>query len=64
MREEINGKEVAVTFEGTAHVCEAMVIIVRFVTENWQVEQHVVRLMLLAKSLEKVCLQAQLRGGS
>ena len=44
MREEINGKEVAVIFDGTTHVCETMVISVRFVSEKWQIEQRVVRL--------------------
>jgi len=49
---EINGKKVAVLFYGTACVGKAMVILVRFVSENWQIEQRVVRLMLLAKSLK------------
>ena len=33
------------------HVCEALVILIRFVDENWHIQQRVVRLMLLAKSL-------------
>ena len=51
MREEINGKEVAVIFAGTTHVCEAMVIFVRFVSENWQIELRVIRLIYLPKAL-------------
>ena len=43
-------KKISVNFYGKVHVCEAMVIVVRFVDDNWHLPQ-VVRLMLLAKSL-------------
>ena len=45
------GKDVAVIFYGTTHVCEAMVIVLRFINNNWKIQQRVVRMMLLAKSL-------------
>ena len=48
---EINGKLVSVIFDGTTHVCEALVIVLRFIDEHWQIQQRVIRLMLLAKSL-------------
>ena len=30
------------------HICEAMIIVVCFVDDNWHLQQQVVRLMLLA----------------
>ena len=40
-----------VIFNGTTHVCEALVIILRFVDDRYQIQQRTVRVMLLAKSL-------------
>ena len=34
----------------TTHIAEAMVVVVRFVDDQWQLKQCVARLMLLAKS--------------
>ena len=44
-------QEISIILYGTTHVCEALVILVRFVDEKWNVQQRVVKLMLLAKSL-------------
>ena len=41
-------------------MCEAMVIVLRFVDQKWQLQQRVVRLMLLAKSLKGVEVARQL----
>ena len=41
----------SVIFDGTTHICEALTIILRFVDDDWNIKQHAVRLMLLAKSL-------------
>ncbi len=49
--EDIKGNNIGVIFDGTTHVCEAMVIVLRFIDADWQIQQRVVRLMLLAKSL-------------
>ena len=51
IKKQINGKQVSVIFDGTTHVCEALVILLRFVDENWNLQQRVVRLMLLVKTL-------------
>jgi hypothetical protein len=45
------GKLVAVIFDGTTHVCEAMVVVLRYVDDDWQIKQQVCRLMLVAKSM-------------
>lgn len=41
----------SIIFDGTTHVCEAMVIVIRFIDEEWHIKQRVARLMLLAKSM-------------
>ena len=50
-QQEIDQKEISIIFDGTTHVCEALVILVRFVDEKWNIQQCLVKLMLLAKSL-------------
>ncbi len=48
IKSQIKDKEVSI---GTTHVCEALVILIRFVDEQFNIRQLVVRLKLLAKSL-------------
>ena len=50
IKEELQGKKVAVIFDGTTRLGEAMAIIVRFVND-WQIHQRLVRLRHLSKSL-------------
>lgn len=38
-------------FDGTFRLGEALAIVLRFVGENWIIEQHLVRVQLLAKSM-------------
>ena len=51
IQNEISEKNVSVIFDGTTHVCEALAIILRFIDDQYQIQQHAVRVMLLAKSL-------------
>ena len=51
VKNEIDEQEISIIFDGPTHVCEALVILVRFVDEKWNIQQRVVKLMLLAKSL-------------
>ena len=51
VKNQIDQKEISIIFDGTTHVCEALVILVRFVDEKWNIQQCLVKLMLLAKSL-------------
>ena len=51
IKEAVDKKHVSIIFDGTTHVCEAMVIVVRYVTDDWLINQRVCRLMLLAKSM-------------
>ena len=51
LKEEISGKHVSIIFDGTTHVCEAMVVVLRYMSSDWAIKQKVCRLMLLEKSL-------------
>ena len=39
IHEELNCKNISIVFDGTTHVCEAMVIVVRFVDKTWNIQQ-------------------------
>ena len=51
MKQELQGKHVGVIFDGTTRLGEAMAIILRFVCESWTLEQRLVRIQLLSKSM-------------
>ena len=48
---EIDGKDVSVIFDGTCRLGEDFALVLRFVDDDFSVQQHVVRMQLLAKSL-------------
>jgi len=48
---EINGKILSVVFDGTAGLGEVLAIILRFVSDDWTIQQRLVRVQLLTKSL-------------
>ena len=60
LKKEIEGKYVSILFDGTTHVCEALVVIIRYVDDDWQIQQRVCRLMLLSKSMTGEELARQL----
>ena len=51
IRSEIDGRQVAVIFDSTSRVGEALAILLRFVDAEWCVQQRLVRVQMLAKSL-------------
>ena len=51
VKDEIKNKHVSVIFDGSTHTYEALVIVLRFVSDSFTVEQRLVRIQLLAKSL-------------
>ena len=51
IRQEISGKPVSVIFDGTTRLGEALAIVVRFVSDEWSLEQRLVKLQLLTKSM-------------
>ncbi len=48
--EEIDGQDVSVIFDGTTRLGEAMAVVLRFFL-GWTIQQRLVRLSLLAKSM-------------
>lgn len=50
LKRVIHGKSVSIVFDGTTHVCEAFVVLLRYVND-WVIKQRICRLMLLAKSI-------------
>ena len=59
VKEEIEGRDVSIIFDGTTHVAEALNIILRFVTE-WKVHQRLIRLLLVTKPMNGEELAHQL----
>ena len=51
IKDEIRNKHVGVIFDGTTHTCEALAIVLRFMSDSFTIEQRLVRIQLLAKSL-------------
>ena len=51
IKEEISGQYVSVIFDGTTRLGEAMAIVLQFVDSKWELQQRLVRLQLLAKSM-------------
>ena len=40
VKKEIAGRNVSIIFDGTTHVAEALNIILRFVSDDWKIEQQ------------------------
>ena len=51
IKSEISGKPVAVIFDGTTRLGEAMAIVVRFSDSSFVIQQRLIRLQLLVKSM-------------
>ena len=51
VKNDIKEKCVSVIFDGATHACEAMAIVLHFAGDNWDIQQRVVWLMLIAKSM-------------
>ena len=49
--DEIENKHVSVIFDGTTQTCEALAIVLRFISDSFTIEQRLVRIQLLAKSM-------------
>ena len=50
IKNEISGKDLGVIFDGTTHG-EAIVIVLRYVSDSWMLEQRLIRVQLLSKSV-------------
>ena len=45
LKRKIADKSLSIISDGTTHVCEAMVIVARYITDDWEIIQRVCRLM-------------------
>ena len=51
IKQEIEGRDVSVLFDGTTRLGEALAVIVRFIDDGWEIVQRLVRVQLLVKSM-------------
>lgn len=71
LKEEIANRDLGLIFDGSTRLGEAIVIIVRFVSENWSIVQRLIRLDICAKSVNAQdlahvlndCLSVDYQGG-
>ena len=51
LKSEVKDKPISVTFDGTCRLGEALAIIVRYVSDTFTIEQRLIKLQILTKSL-------------
>ena len=51
IKNEIEGRELSVVFDGTTRLGEAVVILVQYVTEDMEIEQRLLWVQMIAKSM-------------
>ena len=51
IKTEIQGRELSVVFDGTTRLGEAVVILVRYVTEHMEIQQRLLRVQMVVKSM-------------
>ena len=52
IRIELTGKHISNIFDGTTRLGEARAVIVRFVNEGWSLEQRLIKVQMLSKSMK------------
>ena len=51
IKQEILNQPLFIIFDGTTHVCEAFVVVLSYLTDDWELKQCVGRLKVLAKTM-------------
>ena len=51
IKQEILYQPLSITFDGTTHVCEVFVVVLCYLTDDWELKQCVRWLKLLAKTM-------------
>ena len=51
IRGEISGKYLSVIFDGTSRLGEVLAIVLRYIDDNWIVQQRLIRMEMLSKSM-------------
>ena len=53
IKQEILNQPLSIIFDGTTHVCEAFVVVLHYLTDDWELKQCVGRLKILAKTMTR-----------
>ena len=51
IKEEVAGRNLSVIFDGTSRLGEALAMVVRFIGDDWDIQQRLLRVQMLSKSL-------------
>ena len=51
LKEQIESKNVSVCFDGTTRLGEALVVVLHFMNNNWKLQQRLVQVKMVAKSI-------------
>ena len=51
IKQEILNQPLSIIFDGTTHVCKAFVVVLRYLTDDWELKHCVGQLKLLAKTM-------------
>lgn len=52
-QEELNGREISIMFDGTTSLGEVLVVIVRFLDNEWTMQQRFIRFPWVERSLNR-----------
>lgn len=52
LKQELGHKNVSINFDGTTRLEEALVIVVHFLDDNWSLQQQLLQVQMLAKSMK------------
>ena len=52
IRRELTGKHISIIFDDTTCLGEALAVTVRFVSKGWSLEQCLIKVQMLAKSMK------------
>ena len=51
IKQEIAGRDISVIFDGTTRLGEALAIVIRYIGDDWSIQQRLVRVQMLSKSM-------------
>ena len=51
IKELLKGRYISIIFDGTTRLGEAIAIVARFVSDSWEIEQRILSIQMLAKSV-------------
>lgn len=51
MKKEVHGRNISVIFDGTTRLGEALVIVIRYLDDEWKLCQQIASIKMLSKSM-------------